>query len=37
MANTKEIKEKKLNARLYPIYKMVSWDLLFYYSVIYLF
>lgn len=33
----KEIRNKKLNARLYPIYKMVSWDLLFYYSIIYLF
>ncbi|MBQ2835894.1 MAG: MFS transporter [Clostridia bacterium] len=33
----KEIQNKKLNARLYPIYKMVSWDLLFYYSIIYLF
>lgn len=37
MKNTKEIQEKKLNARLYPIYKMISWDLLFYYSIIYLF
>lgn len=37
MNNTKEIQAKKLNARLYPIYKMVSWDLLFYYSIIYLF
>jgi len=33
----KEIQNKKLNARLYPIYKMISWDLLFYYSIIYLF
>lgn len=37
MVNTKEIKNKKLNTRLYPIYKMISWDLLFYYSIIYLF
>ena len=37
MKKTKEIQEKKLNARLYPIYKMISWDLLFYYSIIYLF
>ena len=37
MENTKEIQDKKLNARLYPIYKMLSWDLLFYYSIIYLF
>lgn len=37
MKSTKEIQDKKLNARLYPIYKMISWDLLFYYSIIYLF
>lgn len=37
MSNTKEIQDRKLNARLYPIYKMISWDLLFYYSIIYLF
>ena len=37
MSNTKEIQDRKLNARLYPIYKMISWDLFFYYSIIYLF
>ena len=37
MKKSKEIQNKKLNARLYPIYKMISWDLLFYYSIIYLF
>ena len=37
MSRTKEIQDKKLNARLYPIYKMLAWDLLFYYSIIYLF
>ena len=37
MSRTKEIQDKKMNARLYPIYKMLSWDLLFYYSIIYLF
>lgn len=37
MEKTKEIRDKKMNARLYPIYKMISWDLLFYYSIIYLF
>ena len=37
MEKTREIQDKKLNARLYPIYKMLSWDLLFYYSIIYLF
>lgn len=30
-------KEEKNNIRLYPIYKMLSWDLLFYYSIIFLF
>ena len=37
MDTTKEIQDKKINAKLYPIYKMISWDLLFYYSIIYLF
>ena len=37
MASAKEIQNRKVNARLYPIYKMISWDLLFYYSIIYLF
>ena len=31
------IKLKKGNARLYPIYKMFSWDLLFFYSIEFLF
>lgn len=30
-------KEKQYNVRLYPIYKMISWDLLFYYSIAFLF
>lgn len=30
-------KEEKYNVRLYPIYKMLSWDLLCYYSIIFLF
>lgn len=37
MTSTKEIQNRKLNAKLYPIYKMLSWDLLFYYSIIFLF
>lgn len=37
MNKAKEIQNKKINTRLYPIYKMISWDLLFYYSIIYLF
>lgn len=31
------IKRKKNNARLYPIYKMFSWDLLFYYAIAFVF
>ncbi len=31
------IKLKKNNARLYPIYKMFSWDLLFYYAISFVF
>ena len=30
-------KERAINVKLYPIYKMLSWDLLFYYSIIFLF
>ncbi len=30
-------KEKQYNVQLYPIYKMISWDLLFYYSIAFLF
>ena len=37
MNNTEEIQNKKINARIYPIYKMLSWDLLFYYSIIFLY
>ncbi len=32
-----EIKAKKQNAKVFPIYKMFSWDLLFFYSTQYLF
>ena len=31
------IRDKKNNARLYPIYKMFSWDLIFYYSISFIF
>lgn len=38
MENRKEInKKRRKNAKLYPIYKMFSWDLLFFYSVEFLF
>ncbi len=32
-----ELKAKKQNAKIFPIYKMFSWDLLFFYSTQYLF
>lgn len=36
--NENEVKRaKEYNVKIYPFYKMVSWDLLFYYSIIYLF
>ena len=40
MNNTKEqkmIKQKKKNVKIFPIYKTVSWDLLFYFPIIFLF
>ena len=38
MGNKREINERKRNnARLYPIYKMLSWDLLCFYSIEFLF
>ncbi len=41
MENTKEImsdvSKKQKNVKLFPIYKMFSWDLLFYYAIVFLF
>lgn len=37
MDNKKTRKIKRKNAKLYPIYKMFAWDLLFYYSIEFLF
>lgn len=38
MENRKDInKKRRNNAKLYPIYKMFSWDLLFFYSIEFLF
>jgi len=31
------MEEKNRNIKLFPIYKMISWDLLFYYSIIFLY
>ena len=33
----KVIKRKKKNVKMFPFYRMVSWDLLFYYPIIFLF
>jgi len=35
--NIKIIEDKKYNIKLYPLYKALSWDLLFYYAVSFLF
>ena len=35
--NIKVIEKKKKNVRIFPIYKTVSWDLLFYFPIIFLF
>ena len=38
MKDEKEIRKiRRNNAKLYPIYKMFSWDLLFFYSIEFLF
>ena len=40
MKETKErkiVRHKKKNVRIFPIYKTVSWDLLFYFPIIFLF
>ena len=39
MKNTKEhiVRHRKKNVRIFPIYKMLSWDLLFYFPIIFLF
>ena len=40
MSKTKEqkiIKKKKNNVKIFPIYKTISWDLLFYFPIIFLF
>ena len=31
------MEEKNINIKLFPIYKMISWDLLFYYAIIFLY
>ena len=31
------IEDKKYNIKLYPLYKSLSWDLLFYYAIYFVF
>ena len=33
----KELEKKNINIKLFPIYKMISWDLLFFYAIIFLY
>lgn len=35
--NDEELEKKNKNIKLFPIYKMLSWDLLFFYSIIFLY
>ena len=35
--NFETIEPGKYNSKLYPIYKAISWDLLFYYAISFLF
>ncbi len=37
LSEEKIIKAKKYNSKLFPVYKMFAWDLLFYYSISFLF
>ena len=37
MPDTEDIALKKYNLRLYPIYKMFSWDMLFFYAISFMF
>lgn len=35
--DNEELEKKKINVKLFPIYKMISWDLLFFYAIIFLY
>jgi len=35
--NNEELERKNKNLKLFPIYKMISWDLLFFYAIIFLY
>ena len=34
---SEEVEKKNINIKLFPVYKMISWDLLFYYAIIFLY
>ena len=36
-AHNEELEKKNINVKLFPFYKMISWDLLFYYAIIFLY
>ena len=36
-AYDEELEKKNINIKLFPIYKMISWDLLFFYAIIFLY
>lgn len=35
--NNKDLEKRNINIRLFPFYKMISWDLLFFYAIIFLY
>lgn len=35
--NNEDLEKKQINIKLFPFYKMISWDLLFYYAIIFLY
>jgi len=35
--NKEELEKKNINVKLFPFYKMLSWDLLFWYAIIFLY
>lgn len=37
MNNDQSLEKKNLNIKIFPFYKMLSWDLLFYYAIIFLY
>lgn len=36
-AHNEELEKKNINVKLFPFYKMISWDVLFFYAIIFLF